>query len=199
MTTWRELRNLPPGTRVRFRGDFGIYPFTVVPAGTLGIISENRVDGGWPNWMLDVLPDLPSTRDDLSEWEGAVQVGTWTCDDEPDEGDPSPLDLVCGLIPIPAPPLLPAPLTPEARAPETKWQRALRLATLAAQCGDLDDACFILQAVMGVTDGGMASHVFSDIDDDGGWNAMPMGERVDRLRQYVRTEHAFEVEDEVPF
>lgn len=86
MTTWRNARtNMREGNRVRFIDDWDIYPYCIVPAGTVGTITEvtERENG-----MVFVLPDNTEIREILKDWDGAIQV--WALEDE----DECPIEVV---------------------------------------------------------------------------------------------------------
>jgi len=62
----------------------------------------------------------------------------------------------------------------------------------AHQTDDLDEACKLIQDVLGVTDGSLAGAVFSDLDDDpnseNSWQSMSKIDRCRRLVGYIRSE-----------
>jgi hypothetical protein len=78
MTGWREARaQMHAGDRVRFVMPWDIYPYCIVPAGTVGTVTEVSDE---QNGMVLVLPDDTDIRDTLAEWDGAIQV--WALEDE---------------------------------------------------------------------------------------------------------------------
>jgi hypothetical protein len=63
----------------------------------------------------------------------------------------------------------------------------------ACEMNDLDDACLLIQNLLGVTDGGIASIVFSGMD----WDNTLLTDRMNAMRDYIKTEYAYETcEDE---
>lgn len=57
----------------------------------------------------------------------------------------------------------------------------------AAQCGDLDESCRMIQAAIGQTDGGIAGIFFSGTRQDE-WRAMSSCNRKARLTEYIYSE-----------
>jgi hypothetical protein len=55
---------------------------------------------------------------------------------------------------------------------------------------DLDDACAYLQGIAGITDGGIASVCFSDVDFD--WATATKDEREEKTRAWLETEKVYE-------
>ena len=87
MTTWRETRTTTRvGDRVRFVTSWDIYPYCIVPEGTLGTVTEVSAE---QNGMVWVLPDENvGVREVLKEWDGAIQV--WALED----ADESPIEVM---------------------------------------------------------------------------------------------------------
>lgn len=56
----------------------------------------------------------------------------------------------------------------------------------ACEIPNLDDACFFIQTLLGVTDGGIASIVFSDVTFD--WSVESLQGRMAKMREYIRAE-----------
>lgn len=56
----------------------------------------------------------------------------------------------------------------------------------ASEMNDLDDACLFVQDLLGVTDGGLASIIFSGFN----WDSEPIESRMDQMRLYVKAECA---------
>ena len=72
MTCWQIARTMfRVGDRVRFVSSWDIYPYCVVPQGTLGTVTEVKDE---QNGMIFVLPDDTGIRAMLAEWDGAIQV-----------------------------------------------------------------------------------------------------------------------------
>ncbi|HEX6826116.1 MAG TPA: hypothetical protein VF077_07340 [Nitrospiraceae bacterium] len=71
-----------------------------------------------------------------------------------------------------------------------KWEAARAAVPAAALNDDLDSACLMLQRIMGIETGDVASHVFSDTTGKG-WRAMDAVQRELRLYYYVKTERNF--------
>jgi len=63
----------------------------------------------------------------------------------------------------------------------------------AASKNDLDEACLILQDILGVTDGGVAAMCFSGTSDD--WFNWSQSLRVAALEDYLRTEIIWNEDD----
>jgi hypothetical protein len=57
-----------------------------------------------------------------------------------------------------------------------------------AEQGDLGAACLAIQNIIGQTDGGIASQVFSGFD----WDNATIGNRMRKLREYIRTEISYQ-------
>jgi hypothetical protein len=95
--TWLELASVEEGARVVFAEPWDIFPFAVVPQGTLATVKENSLNEMIPGMW--VLPDDENVRQALAdEWEGCVHlynIELKTHADEPDSGwdRPSPLAL----------------------------------------------------------------------------------------------------------
>jgi hypothetical protein len=73
--TWFELSSeADVGTRVVFVEAWDIFPECIVPAGTMGIVTQNGLNEIWGG--LDVLPDDPQLRATLDLWGGNICLST---------------------------------------------------------------------------------------------------------------------------
>jgi hypothetical protein len=61
---------LPNGTRLQFEDTHDIYPYCIVPAGTLCTIRDNNLNETLES--IDLLPDDKEVRAALREWDGCV-------------------------------------------------------------------------------------------------------------------------------
>jgi hypothetical protein len=75
------------------------------------------------------------------------------------------------------------------QAMQTKEPRTMttNILTQALLARTIDEACLAIQDALGITDGGVASVVFSGIEDNE-WQKMTTDERRARLAEYLATE-----------
>ena len=69
--TWDTLRGAAVGTLLEFVQPHDIYPYCIVPAGTLAIVARVYLDG--EHAIIDLLPADPATCKALKEWDGCIQ------------------------------------------------------------------------------------------------------------------------------
>ena len=67
MLTWKQLRELPIGTKLVFPSSWDIYPYCIVPEGAKAILSERDEE------CIYLLTDSEHVTETLAEWDGQVQ------------------------------------------------------------------------------------------------------------------------------
>jgi hypothetical protein len=70
--TWAQLREVPWGTMLVFPGDWDIYPYCIVPAGTRAVVTDNHLADA-KDGCIYLLTDNAEVTRELKEWSGCVQ------------------------------------------------------------------------------------------------------------------------------
>jgi hypothetical protein len=79
---WKELREVPFGTSLRFAEAWDIFPYCIVQAGTRCVMVEHADD------VILVLPEDAKVRKTLGEWDGCVQFAPINDGDDWDDSSP---------------------------------------------------------------------------------------------------------------